>query len=84
VNAWLWAAAAVMAFGVAPTLLLASMGTAMSRLVGLEAASSLCVVALLLLAQGYGRTSYVDVAVVLAVLSFTGTLVFVRFLGRSL
>lgn len=83
-NAWLWAAAALMVLGVAPALLLASTGSAMSRLVGLEVASSLVVVALLLLAQGYGRTSYVDVALVLSVLSFTGTLVFVRFLGRSL
>jgi multisubunit Na+/H+ antiporter MnhF subunit len=84
VNAWLWAALVLLVGGVGPTLFLASTGTAMGRLVGLEACSSLTTLALLLLAQGFNRTSYVDAALVLAVLSFTGTLVFTRFLGRSL
>jgi multisubunit Na+/H+ antiporter MnhF subunit len=84
VNAWLWAAFVLLVAGVAPTLFLAGTGTAMSRLVGLEACSTLTTLTLLLLAEGFNRTSYVDVALVLAVLSFTGTLVFTRFLGRSL
>ena len=80
-NAWLWASLVVLVAGVAPSLALASTGTAMSRLVGLEAASSTTTVALLLLAQGFDRSSYVDVALLLALLSFTGTLVFTRLPG---
>jgi multisubunit Na+/H+ antiporter MnhF subunit len=39
------------------------------------------VLVLLVLAMGYARTSYLDVALVLAVLAFTGTLVFTRLLS---
>jgi multicomponent Na+:H+ antiporter subunit F len=84
VNAWLWAALVVLVGGVAPALLLAGTGEALSRLVGLQACGTLTTIVLLLLAQGFDRSSYVDVALVLAVLSSTGTLVFTRFLGRSL
>jgi multisubunit Na+/H+ antiporter MnhF subunit len=84
VNAWLWAAFAVLVGGVAPALVLTGTGSAVNRLVGLEACSTLATVALLLLAQGFARSSYVDVALVLAVLSFTGTIVFTRVVGRSL
>ena len=33
---------------------------------------------------GYGRPAYLDVALVLALLSFAGVLVYARFLGRML
>jgi len=39
---------------------------------------------LVLLSAVYGRTSYLDVAMLTALLSFAGTLVFARFFGRSL
>jgi multisubunit Na+/H+ antiporter MnhF subunit len=35
----------------------------------------------LLLAEGFGRSSYFELAIVLAALQFVGTLVFIRFLG---
>jgi multicomponent Na+:H+ antiporter subunit F len=54
------------------------------RLVVLELASALVVLVLLLLAAGYHRSTYVDVALVFAVVSFAGSLVYARFLERWL
>jgi len=53
-------------------------------LVGLESASMLMVLILLLLAEGYQRSFLFDLALMLALLSFGGGLVFVRFLERWL
>ncbi|MCP9976981.1 monovalent cation/H+ antiporter complex subunit F [Actinomadura madurae] len=39
---------------------------------------------LVLLAAAYGRPAYLDVALVMALLSFAGSLVFARFLSRTL
>jgi len=49
-----------------------------------EIGSVVTTVVLLLLSQGFARPAYVDVALLLAVLSMAGSLVFARFLGRSL
>jgi multisubunit Na+/H+ antiporter MnhF subunit len=84
VNGWLWGASALLVLAGLPALLVASRGAALDRLVGLEMLSGVVTLALLALAQGSGRTSYLDVALVLAVLSFAGTLVFTRFLGGQL
>jgi multicomponent Na+:H+ antiporter subunit F len=59
-------------------------GDAVSRLVALEAASSMTVVMLLLLSEAYHRVPFVDLALALALLSFGGGLVFARFLERWL
>lgn len=80
-NGWLWAATALLVLPVIPALVVASTGSALDRLLGLELLSGALVLVLLLFAQGYGRSSYVDVSLVLAVLSFTGTLVFTRLLS---
>ena len=61
-----------------------SRGDPLSRLVALEALAVVVTVLLLLLAQDAGRSPYVDVALVLSVLSFAGSLVFARFWGREL
>ena len=50
--------------------------------VGIQLAGTLAALALLVLAEGEGRQPFADLAVVLATLSFAGTLVFVRFLER--
>lgn len=39
---------------------------------------------LVLLAAGYGRPAYLDAAFVVVLLSFAGSLVYARFLGRTL
>lgn len=59
-------------------------GDPLSRLVALEALAVIGTVVLLLLATAVDRSPYVDVALVLAVLSFAGSLVFARFWGREL
>lgn len=81
-NAWLTAAGVLMVAGLLPALLVSARGEEMARLIGLELASALTTVVLLLLAQGYHRSSYVDLALVLAFLSTAGSLVFVRLFGR--
>jgi multisubunit Na+/H+ antiporter MnhF subunit len=81
VNGWLWAALAMLVLPVVPALTVASRGTALDRLLGLELLSAALVLVFLVLAQGYARSSYLDVSLVLAVLSFTGALVYTRLLG---
>jgi multicomponent Na+:H+ antiporter subunit F len=51
--------------------------------VALQLAGTLASLALLLLAEGEGRQPFADLALVLAALSFAGTLVFLRFLERQ-
>jgi multisubunit Na+/H+ antiporter MnhF subunit len=59
-------------------------GDTVSRLVGLEAASSMTVWILLGLGEAYHREAFVDLALTLAILSFGAGLVFTRFLERWL
>ena len=56
----------------------------MERLVGLEMAGTVDTIVLLVLAEAYGQAIFFDLAVVLALLTFAGGLVFVRFLERWL
>lgn len=59
-------------------------GDTVSRLVALEAGSSICVVLLLALGEAYHRVPFVDLALTLALLTFGAGLVFARFLERWL
>ncbi len=79
-TAWLIAGLVLTVGGVAPALWLGIHGEPLHRLVGLELAGSLTVVDLLLLAEGFGQSSYLIVPLVLALLSFAGILVFTRLL----
>lgn len=83
-NGWLVAAAGLLLAGIGPCLLASLRGGAVERLIALELASVLTTIELLLLARGFGRTSYLDVALLLAVLSLGGSLAFARFFGRLL
>lgn len=58
-------------------------GSSVRRLVALELLSAQLTCLAVLLAASYGRSSYLDVAMLLALLSFAGSLVFARFLGRD-
>jgi multicomponent Na+:H+ antiporter subunit F len=79
----LWLAfAAILLLGLVPCAVLAVRGDAVDGLIGLVAASVVVTLALLLLAVGFERSIYGDVAVVVAVLSFAGGLVFVQYLER--
>jgi len=82
-NPWLIAAAFLLLCLVAPFLICAR-GDAISRLVGLEAGSAMVTMILLLLAIGFNRDPFTDLALALALLSFGGGLVFARFLQRWL
>jgi len=83
VNVWLVATLALLA-GLVPCGIVCLRGDVVDRLVGLEMAGVVVTLALLLLAQGFGRVVYVDLALALALLSFAGGLVFARFLERFL
>ncbi|MBV8933118.1 MAG: hypothetical protein JOZ47_23155 [Kutzneria sp.] len=80
---WTVAAMVLMGGGLAPALWLASRGTAVCRLIGLQLVSSVSVLVLLVLVQAIGQPSYLIVPLVLALLSFAGTLVFARLLRSA-
>lgn len=80
-NVWL-AAATVLLIGLIPCGWVLLRGQLLDALVALELTSTLATVALLLLAEGFHRSSYFTVPLLLAALSFVGSLVFVRFLGE--
>jgi multicomponent Na+:H+ antiporter subunit F len=76
------AAASVLLLLLVPCTLVAMRGGPLDRLLGLELGGTIAALTLIVLAEGFGRSIYADVALVYAVLSFTGTLVFIRFLER--
>ena len=80
-NAWL-IAAMVLLFGLGPCIWVVMRGSRVSALVALQLASTLTTLTLLLIAQGLHRDPYADLALVSALLSFAGSLTFVRFLER--
>ena len=82
-NAWLLAAL-VLLLGLVPCAIVCLRTTPMERLVGLEMAGTVDTLILLVLAAGYHQAIFFDLAVVLAVVSFAGGLVFARFLERWL
>lgn len=73
---------AVLIGALAPSLALASRGRPPARLLGLQLMSSLVILASLLFAQ-IGQSYELIVPLVLVPLSFAGTMVFVRLLGRE-
>lgn len=83
-NAYVLAAAVLCVVGLGPSLLVASRGTALQRLVGLQLGTVATVAVLLVLSHGLDRSAYLVTALVLAVMAVAGALVFTRFLGRSL
>jgi multisubunit Na+/H+ antiporter MnhF subunit len=59
-------------------------GTAESRLAALNGASATSALILVLVAAGFDRSSFADLALALAGLGFIGNLAFARFLERWL
>lgn len=82
-NIWLLAGAAV-----ASSLVLCAFmclrGTPERRLVGLEMTAMIVITSMVLFTVGMGRLPFIDLPLTLAILSFGGGLVFVRFLGKYL
>ncbi|WP_053695586.1 MrpF/PhaF family protein [Streptomyces sp. NRRL F-5755] len=83
-NGWLLAAALLLVIGFAPTVWGAASGPVRRRVMAQNLATLAGCLVLLLLAQGYARPSYVDLALVLAVLGPAGTLVYARLLADEL
>jgi len=82
-NPWL-VSATVLLFTLVPAALVAFRGSAMDRIVGLQMAATVTALILMLLAEGFHRVPFYDIALASALLSFGGGLVFVRFLERWL
>jgi multicomponent Na+:H+ antiporter subunit F len=82
-NMWLLAAA-----GVSASLILCAdmclRGAPERRVVGLEMASLIVTIALVLFTVGFGRIPLMDLPLAMALMSFGGGLVFARFLGKHL
>jgi len=80
-NDWLIATTALL-LGLVPCLVVMLRGSIVEALVGLQMAGLLETVVLLLLAEGFHRPPFFDLALVLALLSLAGGLVFARMLER--
>jgi multisubunit Na+/H+ antiporter MnhF subunit len=83
-NGWLLAATVVLGGGVGATVWGVATGPLRRRVVAQNLSTALACPGLLLLAQGYDRPAYVDLALVLALLGPVGTLVFARLLTGEL
>ena len=77
-------AAIAMLIGVVPCGIVVCRGEVMEGVVAYEAISSIVVMVLVLLAEGFGRSGEFELPVLLAVLMFGSGLVFVRFMERWL
>jgi multicomponent Na+:H+ antiporter subunit F len=82
VNAALVTAIVLTAAGLPLCLARTAAGSVLSRLVGLQLAGTVVALILLLVADGIGRSIYIDLGLVLSLLSFAGSLVFLRFVQR--
>jgi multisubunit Na+/H+ antiporter MnhF subunit len=78
VNGWLWAATVLVAALVPLTVVCARL-PAPEGIVAIEAAGIDAILALLLIAQGTDRQPFGDLALVLAAVSFVGTIAYLRF-----
>jgi multicomponent Na+:H+ antiporter subunit F len=76
-------AASVLLVALIPCLAVCARRAFADGLVAVQLAGTLASLALLLLSEGEERQPFSDLALVLAVLSFVGSLLFARFLERS-
>ena len=79
-----FAAAVAMLIGLVPAGIVLCRSSLMAAVVAYEFITSVVVMVLALLAQGFGRSGLFELAVLLAVLMFGSGLVFVRALERWL
>jgi multicomponent Na+:H+ antiporter subunit F len=79
-----WIVLVLLVAAAGPCLVAVCRGRPGERLVALQSLSVTLTVVLVLLAVGQDRPSYLDVPLVLALVSLAGSLVFARFFGRAL
>jgi len=77
-------AAAILGAAIVPCLGLCLVTGAMRALVALELAGTLTASALVLLAEGFHRQPFIDLALLLALLSVLGAMAFARLMERDL
>lgn len=82
-NEWEIAAAALGA-AIVPCLAVAVMTGAMRALAAVEVAGTVAASALMLLAEGFHRQPFIDLALTLALLSLIGSLAFARLMEKDL
>jgi multisubunit Na+/H+ antiporter MnhF subunit len=76
-------AALVLIAALLPCLMVAVLAGAAAALAAVEVASVLAVTALMLLSEGFRRQPFVDLAVVLALVSTVGSLTFARMMEHD-
>ena len=79
-NEWLIAAAVLLIGGLVPVTIAGLTGDVMAAAAALNLAGPVAAVVLLLLAEGFHRQPFVDLAVVMAAMSFVGSVIVARFL----
>jgi multisubunit Na+/H+ antiporter MnhF subunit len=77
-------AAAVLGFALIPCLAVCLLAGIADALAALEIAGVLVATILVLLAEGFHRQSFIDLAVVLAPMALIGSLTFARLMERNL
>jgi multisubunit Na+/H+ antiporter MnhF subunit len=82
-NKWLIAATVLLGLLVV-CLAVCALGQVIDGVIALEVGGPLTTTILILLSEGFQRQPFIDLALVFAVLSFTGSLAFVRLLERRL
>jgi multisubunit Na+/H+ antiporter MnhF subunit len=82
VNPWTLAAGAFLVGGGLPGLWLVARGSAVERLAGLQLTSTMATLGLVAAVIGSGQSSLLIVPLVGVLMSFAGTLVYTRLLGR--
>ncbi|OYV35073.1 MAG: hypothetical protein B7Z80_19495 [Rhodospirillales bacterium 20-64-7] len=82
-NIWLFAALLLL-LGLIPCMIVVLRAGLMAAIAAAQLATVLAVLILLLLAQGYGRPSFADLAFALALLSLPSGLLFAHFFERWL
>lgn len=79
-NEWVLAATVLLVGGLVPLAVAGCTGDAISGAAALNLGGPLASLILLLLSEGFHRQPFVDLAVVLAVVSFAGSVIVARFL----
>lgn len=82
-NAWMLAAS-ILLLALIPCGIVLIRAPIMDRLVSLEMSGILSILIIVLLSIGFREPSFLDLALALAVLSFSGSLVFIYFLEHGL
>ncbi len=83
-NVWIFAAIVLLVGGLTPLGIVCFVSRPIEGVVALSLAGVIATLVMLLLAEGFHRQPFVDIALVLAVMSFSGSVAFVRFLEREL